>query len=313
MLPGDLYRRSTSLGLRLPCRHSAATQVSRDTDGPWVTVRTRCLPLDRHAAGTAPEAAVVVVRHLSRCLCLVGPLPATAATIISYGADHCCPGLRSRDDGPCGSGRRGLLRTGLNGRGVRAGSVSERLVRRGRLWVDAVPAETLGGVAIMRTCSAGALSEGRGVMWLPKLAFPGGRAETTAISGPAPATTRDRRRPVTALWRRSVLVAVAVMGLLLAGCGAVLGHLRLLDRCSRAPRPVCRRSGSCRRLGGRRFRMPRSAPISLRRLSPSFRRPRSTRCSPGRGSSAWCLSRARGRTPWCSSCRSGGDSGSASV
>ena len=57
-------------------------------------------------------------------------------------------------------------------------------------------------------------------MWLPKLAFPGGRAEATTIFYPAPATTTDRRRPGTARWRRSALVAVAVMGLLLAGCGS---------------------------------------------------------------------------------------------
>ena len=107
----------------------------------------------------------------------------------------------------------------------------------------------------------------RRVMRLPKLAFPGGRAEAIAISGPAPAKTTDRLRPGTVRWRRPALVAVAVMGLLLAGCGAALGHLRLLDRRSRAPRPVSRRSGSSRRLGGRRFRLPRSAPISLRRFS----------------------------------------------
>jgi uncharacterized protein len=46
-------------------------------------------------------------------------------------------------------------------------------------------------------------------MGLPKLPFPGGQAETT---------TR-RRRPGPAGWRRPVLVAVAVVGLLLAGCG----------------------------------------------------------------------------------------------
>lgn len=57
-------------------------------------------------------------------------------------------------------------------------------------------------------------------MGLPKLAFPGGRAETTTIYYPAPATTTVRRRPATAGWRRPALVAVAVMGLLLAGCGS---------------------------------------------------------------------------------------------
>jgi len=56
-------------------------------------------------------------------------------------------------------------------------------------------------------------------MWLPKLAFPGDRAEATAISGPAPAATTDRLRPGTARWRRSVLVAVAV-ACVLAGCGS---------------------------------------------------------------------------------------------
>ena len=57
-------------------------------------------------------------------------------------------------------------------------------------------------------------------MWLPKLAFPGGRAEATAIPGPVSATITGRGRPGTARWRRSALVAVAVMGLLLAGCGS---------------------------------------------------------------------------------------------
>ena len=59
-------------------------------------------------------------------------------------------------------------------------------------------------------------------MWLPKLAFPGGRAETTTIYYPAPATITGRPRPGTAGWRRSALVAVAVavVGLLLAGCGS---------------------------------------------------------------------------------------------
>jgi uncharacterized protein len=56
-------------------------------------------------------------------------------------------------------------------------------------------------------------------MWLPKLAFPGGGAEAIAICDPATATAMDRLRPGTAAWRRSALVAVAVMGLLLAGCG----------------------------------------------------------------------------------------------
>jgi len=57
-------------------------------------------------------------------------------------------------------------------------------------------------------------------MRLPKLACPGRRAEATAIFDPALATTTDRLRPGTARWRRSALVAVAVMGLLLAGCGS---------------------------------------------------------------------------------------------
>jgi len=57
-------------------------------------------------------------------------------------------------------------------------------------------------------------------MWLPKLASPGGRAESTTIYYPAPATITSRPRPGTAGWRRSALVAVAVVGLLLAGCGS---------------------------------------------------------------------------------------------
>ena len=56
-------------------------------------------------------------------------------------------------------------------------------------------------------------------MGLPKLAFPGGQAETTTIYYPAPVTTTCRRRPGPAGWRRSALVTVAVVGLLLAGCG----------------------------------------------------------------------------------------------
>ena len=55
-------------------------------------------------------------------------------------------------------------------------------------------------------------------MGLLKLAFPGGQAETTTYY-PAPVTTTCRRRPGPAGWRRSALVAVAVVGLLLAGCG----------------------------------------------------------------------------------------------
>jgi uncharacterized protein len=57
-------------------------------------------------------------------------------------------------------------------------------------------------------------------MWLPKLACPGGRAEAAAICDPAPATTMDRLWLGPARWRRSALVAVAVTGLLLAGCGS---------------------------------------------------------------------------------------------
>ena len=57
-------------------------------------------------------------------------------------------------------------------------------------------------------------------MWLPKLAFPGCRAKAAAICDPAPATTTGRLRPGAARWRRSALVAVAVTGLLLAGCGS---------------------------------------------------------------------------------------------
>jgi len=56
-------------------------------------------------------------------------------------------------------------------------------------------------------------------MGLSKLAVPGGRARTTTIYYPAPATTTGRPRPGTARWCRSALVAVAVIGLLLAGCG----------------------------------------------------------------------------------------------
>jgi uncharacterized protein len=56
-------------------------------------------------------------------------------------------------------------------------------------------------------------------MGLLKLAFPGGRAEAAAISCSVPAPTAGRRRPGTAGWRRPALVAVAVMALLLAGCG----------------------------------------------------------------------------------------------
>jgi uncharacterized protein len=57
-------------------------------------------------------------------------------------------------------------------------------------------------------------------MRLPNLACGAGRAEATAIFDPAPATATGRLRPGTARWRRSALVAVAVMGLLLAGCGS---------------------------------------------------------------------------------------------
>src|SRR6516225_9761602 len=57
-------------------------------------------------------------------------------------------------------------------------------------------------------------------MRLPKLAFPGGRAKTTTIYYPAPATTAGRPRPGPGRWRRSALVAVTVAGLLLAGCGS---------------------------------------------------------------------------------------------
>lgn len=57
-------------------------------------------------------------------------------------------------------------------------------------------------------------------MGLPKLAFPGGQAETTTIYYPAPATITGRPRPGPAGWRRSALVAVTVAGLLLAGCGS---------------------------------------------------------------------------------------------
>jgi len=57
-------------------------------------------------------------------------------------------------------------------------------------------------------------------MGLPKLAFPGDQAETTTIYYPAPATTTGRPRPGTARRRRSALVAVAVIGMLLAGCGS---------------------------------------------------------------------------------------------
>ena len=57
-------------------------------------------------------------------------------------------------------------------------------------------------------------------MRLPKLAFPGGRAKSTTIYYPAPATITGRPRPGTAGWRRSALAAAAVVGLLLAGCGS---------------------------------------------------------------------------------------------
>ena len=57
-------------------------------------------------------------------------------------------------------------------------------------------------------------------MGLPKLAFRGGPAQTTTIFYPAPVTTTGRPRPGAARRRRSALVAVAVMGLLLAGCGS---------------------------------------------------------------------------------------------
>ena len=57
-------------------------------------------------------------------------------------------------------------------------------------------------------------------MGLPKLAFPGGRAKTSTIYYPTPATTTARPRPGTAGWRRSALAAAAVVGLLLAGCGS---------------------------------------------------------------------------------------------
>ena len=57
-------------------------------------------------------------------------------------------------------------------------------------------------------------------MGLPMLAFPGGQAKTTTIFYPAPVTTTGRPRPRAARRRRSALVAVAVMGLLLAGCGS---------------------------------------------------------------------------------------------
>ncbi len=52
------------------------------------------------------------------------------------------------------------------------------------------------------------------------LAFPGGQAKTTTIFYPAPVTTTVRPRPGAARRRWCVLVAVAVMGLLLAGCGS---------------------------------------------------------------------------------------------
>jgi hypothetical protein len=55
-------------------------------------------------------------------------------------------------------------------------------------------------------------------MWLSELAFPGDGAEA-AIPHPVPAAT-GRLRSRTAGWRRSALVAAAVMGLLLAGCGS---------------------------------------------------------------------------------------------
>jgi uncharacterized protein len=55
-------------------------------------------------------------------------------------------------------------------------------------------------------------------MWFSKLAFPGDGTEA-AIPHPVPAAA-GRLRSRTAGWRRSALVAVAVMGLLLAGCGS---------------------------------------------------------------------------------------------
>ena len=57
-------------------------------------------------------------------------------------------------------------------------------------------------------------------MGLPKSACLGGRAKTTTIYYPAPATTTGRPRPGPARWRRSALVSAAVVGLLLAGCGS---------------------------------------------------------------------------------------------
>jgi len=68
-------------------------------------------------------------------------------------------------------------------------------------------------------------------MGLPMLAFPGGQAKTTTIFYPAPVTTTGRPRPGAARRRRSALVAVAVMGLLLAGCGSS-------PRSSAAPGPA---------------------------------------------------------------------------
>jgi hypothetical protein len=59
-------------------------------------------------------------------------------------------------------------------------------------------------------------------MGLPTPPFPGGQAKTTTIFYPAPVTTTGRPRSGAARRCRSALVAVAVAvaGLLLAGCGS---------------------------------------------------------------------------------------------
>src|SRR5262249_3127105 len=69
-------------------------------------------------------------------------------------------------------------------------------------------------------CSAGASSEGEGVMRLAKPAAPRGGAGATATSGRAPAKTAGRARSRTARWRRSVILAAAVTALLAGGGGS---------------------------------------------------------------------------------------------
>src|SRR5499427_10975611 len=70
----------------------------------------------------------------------------------------------------------------------------------------------------MRTRSAGASSEGEGVMRAANLAARGGGAGASAMSDWAAEKTVGRARSRTARWRRSAVLVAAVM-VVLAGCG----------------------------------------------------------------------------------------------